>query len=105
MTIENLMKSKGVTNLTKTDGWLDKYVISKNGKKYIAIRSKSITPKDFFPKVVPSEGEEEKALPKKKGKKKGKKKKKPKKVTPTPKKVVPKAKPKVKPKKEEKGGF
>jgi len=109
MSVENLVKSKSIANLTKKDdGWLDKYINSEAGKKYIAMRSKSITPKDFFPKVVMAEGEkEEKAPPKKKkGKKakitKAKKETKPKKEAP---KEKPKteAKPKPKPKKKTEG--
>ena len=108
MSIENLVKSKGIANLTKKGGWLDKYINSEAGKKYIAMRSKSITPKDFFPKVAVAGGEEEKAPKKKKKGKKAKitktKKSKPKKTAVKEKpKAETKPKPKPKPKKKAEG--
>ena len=113
MSIEKLVKSKGIANLTKKGGWLDKYINSEDGKKYIAMRSKSITPKDFFPKIVVAEGAKEEEKAPKKGKKKAKPKKsktKPKKKKAEPKKkekpkpkTKTKPKPKPKPKKEAEG--
>ncbi|MBW3023114.1 hypothetical protein KY308_03345, partial [Candidatus Woesearchaeota archaeon] len=107
MSVENLVKSKGIANLTKKDGWLDKYINSEAGKKYIAMRGKSITPKDSFPKVVAAEGEKEKAPEKKEKEKKAKSKKKSKKEAPKKKKAVPKpkeTKPKAKPKPKKEEG-
>lgn len=109
MKIENLVKSQGIADLTKDKGWLDTYIKTDEGKKYIALRSKSITPKDFFPKAVPGEAEKAEVIPVPKKKKKKVAEVKPKKEgTKAKKKVEPVAKPKEKKpktKETEPGGF